>query len=230
MKTNVTDPHLDDQFPLSPMDDYMIHQTPDPIRVMWTGDPRAYERYWMVCHDEDGETLIAVGGSFYPNLDRAEAYAIVSRGGRHTTVRAFRSLGGDRSDIRVGPVAPEIVRGLRHVRFVLEENDFGIGFEVDFHDTTRQVFREPLSTLSAGSPRGRRNDVTTGFEGFGMVRGWVSVDGERVTLSEGSVGTRDRHWGTGRGVGGPALALGGRLHVGTTATPSCLPRLDALGR
>ena len=34
-----------------PLDDYMIHQTPDPIRVMWSGDPRAYERYWMVCHD-----------------------------------------------------------------------------------------------------------------------------------------------------------------------------------
>lgn len=211
----MTEPHLDEQFPLSPLDDYMIHQTPDPVRVMWTGDPRAYERYWMVCHDAAGETLVAAGGSFYPNLDRAEAYAIVVRAGRHTSVRAFRSLGVDRSDMRVGPIAPEVVRGLRHIRFVLEENEFGIAFEIDFEDTTRQVFREPLSTLSAGVPPGRRNDVTTGFEGFGTVRGWVSVGDERVELGTGSVGTRDRHWGTGRGVGGPALSLGGRLHVGT---------------
>lgn len=211
----MTDPYLDEQFPLSPLDDLMIHQTPDPVRVMWTGDPRAYERYWMVCHDARGEVLVAAGGSFYPNLDRAEAYAIVARGGRHTTVRAFRSLGADRSDMRVGPIAPEVVRGLRHVRFVLEENDFDIAFEIDFEDTTRQVFREPRSALATGVPHGRRNDVTTGFEGFGTVRGWVSVAGERLALGEGSVGTRDRHWGTGRGVGGPALALGGRLHVGT---------------
>jgi hypothetical protein len=210
----LSDPHLDEQFPLSPMDDFMIHQTPDPIRVMWTGDPRAYERYWMVCHDQAGEVLVAVGGSFYPNLDRAEAYAIVTHGGKHATVRAFRRLGVDRSDLRVGPIAPEIIRGLRHWRFVLEDNDLGIAFEIDFEDTTRQVFREPLSRLSTGVPPGRRNDVTTGFEGFGTVRGWVSVGGRRLTLGEGSVGTRDRHWGTGRGVGGPALALGGRLHVG----------------
>jgi hypothetical protein len=209
------DRHFDEQFPLSPLDDLMIHQTPDPIRVMWTGDPRAYERYWMVCHDASGEILVAAGGSFYPNLDRAEAYAIVVAGGRHTSVRAFRSLGFDRADMRVGPIAPEVVRGLRHVRFVLEENDFGVAFEIDFEDTTRQVFREPLSTLSAGTPPGRRNDVTTGFEGFGKVSGWVLVGGERRALAAGSIGTRDRHWGTGRGVGGPAMALGGRLHVGT---------------
>ncbi|MCH9805730.1 hypothetical protein K0U73_18245, partial [bacterium] len=64
----VSDEHFDEQFPLSPLDDYMIHQTPDPIRVMWTGDPRTYERYWMLCHDPSGDTMVAVGGSFYPNL------------------------------------------------------------------------------------------------------------------------------------------------------------------
>ena len=48
------DPHFAEQFPLSPIDDFMIHQTTDPIRVMMTSDPRAYERYWMVCHDDGG--------------------------------------------------------------------------------------------------------------------------------------------------------------------------------
>ena len=116
----VGDEHFAEQFPLSPMDDYMIHQTPDPIRVMWTGDPRAYERYWMVCHDPAGEVLVATGCSFYPNLDRAEAYAIVNHRGRHTTVRAFRRLGADRADLRMGPIAPQIIRGMRWWRYALE--------------------------------------------------------------------------------------------------------------
>lgn len=206
--------YFDEQFPLSPLDDYMIHQTPDPIRVVWTGDFRAYERYWMVCSDQEARVMVATGGSFYPNLDRAEAYAIVVYGDRHTSVRSFRPLGFDRSDMRVGPVCPTVVRGLREWRFRLEENPFGVTFDISFTDTTRQVYREPLSDLAHGTPPGRRNDVTTGFEGFGDVAGWVEVDGVRIQLASGSQGTRDRHWGTGRGVGGPALSLGGRLHVG----------------
>jgi hypothetical protein len=210
------DEHFAEQFPLSPLDDYMIHQTPDPIRVMWTGDFRAYERYWMVCFDRDARVMVATGGSFYPNLDRAEAYAIVVHGDRHTSVRAFRPLGYDRAHMRVGPLNPTVVRGLREWRFQLDENEFGIGFDIGFTDTTRQVYREPLSDLAHGTPPGRRNDVTTGFEGFGDVAGWVEVAGTRIELAPGSQGTRDRHWGTGRGVGGPALSLGGRLHVGVS--------------
>jgi hypothetical protein len=211
----VGDEHFAEQFPLSPLDDYMIHQTPEPVRVMWTGDPRAYERYWVICHDPAGEVLVATGGSFYPNLDRAEAYAIVCRGGRHTSVRSFRRLGVDRADLRVGPIAPVIVRGLREWRFVLEANEWGVSYELTFTDTSRQVFREPLSDSAHGTPPGRRGDVTAGFEGFGTVSGWVEVDGDRIEMPAGATGTRDRHWGTGRGVGGPAMSLGGRLHVGT---------------
>ncbi|MEV0067772.1 MULTISPECIES: hypothetical protein [unclassified Amycolatopsis] len=212
----VGDEHFAEQFPLSPLDDYLIHQTPDPIRVMATGDPRAYERYWMICHDPTGEVMVATGGSFYPNLDRAEAYAIVNFRGRHTSVRSFRALGVDRADLRIGPIAPEIIRGLREWRYVLEPNEHGISYDLTFRDTTRQVFREPLSDSAHGTPPGRRNDVTAGFEGFGTVEGWVEVDGTRVELGPGSAGTRDRHWGTGRGVGGPAMSLGGRLHVGVS--------------
>jgi hypothetical protein len=212
----ISDPHFAEQFPLSPLDDYMIHQTPDPIRIMWSGDPRAYERYWMVCNDPEGKALIAVGGSFYPNLDRAEAYAIVNIGGMHTTVRGFRALGADRADLRIGPINPRIIRGMRWWRFELEPNEWGISFCLDFKDTTRQTFREPLSNSSNGYPRGRRGDVTTGFESFGEVEGWVESHGQRIELPKGSPGTRDRHWGVGRGVGGPALSLGGRLHVGTS--------------
>jgi hypothetical protein len=216
LELTMNDSHFAEQFPLSPLDDYMIHQTPDPIRVMWTGDPRAYERYWMVCHDPTGEVLVAVGGSFYPNLDRAEAYAIVNVNGQHTTVRGFRPLGADRADLRIGPIAPRIIEGLRKWHFELEPNEWGISFQIEFRDTTRQTFREPLSNSATGFPPGRRGDVTTGFESFGVVEGWVEVHGRRIEIPAGSPGTRDRHWGVGRGVGGPEMSLGGRLHVGTS--------------
>jgi hypothetical protein len=211
------DPTFAEQFPLAPIDDWFIHQTTDPIRVMMSSDPRAYERSWMVCHDDNGEILVATGLSFYPNLDRAEAYAIVNHRGVHRTVRAFRRLGADRMDLRLGPIAPVVVEGMRRWLFVLEPNEWGISFELDFRDTTRQVFREPTLPVDRGFPPGRRPDVTTGFESFGVVEGWVDVEGARVELAASSGrGTRDRHWGIGRGVGGPELSLGGRMHVGVS--------------
>lgn len=213
---DMTDQYFSEQFPLSPLDDYLIHQTTDPVRVMWTGDPRAYERYWMVCYDPSGDVMVATGGSIYPNLDRAEAFAVVNYRGTHTAVRSFRRLGADRANLRVGPIAPSIIRGLREWHYELEENDWGVSFAITFIDTTRQIFREPISNSAIGTPPGRRNDVTAGFECFGTVNGWVSVNGLRLELGPGSRGTRDRHWGTGRGVGGPTMSLGGRLHIGVS--------------
>lgn len=204
------DDHYDESFPLSPIDDLLIHQTPEPIRVMWSSDPRTYDRYWVVLHDDAGELIVAMGGSVYPNLDTAEAYAIVNHRGDHRSVRAFRRLGADRTNLRMGPINPTVVQGLRHWHYSLEPNEWGITYELDFYDTTRQVYREPAGSVASSFPRGRRNDVTTGFEGFGVVAGWVQIDDTRIELSTDTCrGTRDRHWGIGRNVGGPAMTIPG---------------------
>lgn len=201
---------LDDyteHFPLAPIDDHMIHQTADPIRVVWTSDPQVYERYWMVAHDLDGRVVIAVGGSFYPNLDCAEAYAIVNVDGRHTAVRGFRRLGADRMDLHIGPIQPTVVEGMRRWRFVLADNEWDVAFDFSFHDTTRAVLRDPIYSQARDLP-GRAPHVTAGFETFGEVEGWVRSGDTTLALDRLRVkGTRDRHWGTGRGVGGPALQL-----------------------
>ncbi|HLK84976.1 MAG TPA: hypothetical protein VKT27_00590 [Candidatus Binataceae bacterium] len=211
----ISDEHFDEQFPLAPIDDYMIHQTPDPIRVAWSTDPRIYERFWVICHDHKGELLLVTGLSFYPNLDTAEAYAIVNLRGGHFSVRAFRRLGADRMNMEVGPIKPAIVRGMRAWRYVLEDNEWGISYDLLWQDTHRQVYHSTPGSIAEGLPRGRRADITAGFEGFGVAEGWVKVNGERIELSrDSSGGTRDRHWGVGRGVGGPALQPGRKLHAG----------------
>jgi hypothetical protein len=192
----ISDRHFDEQFPLAPIDDYMIHQTPDPVRVVWSTDPRIYERFWVICHDNKGELLLVTGLSFYPNLDTAEAYAIVNFKGQHTSVRAFRRLGADRMNMDIGPIKPTIVQGMRVWRYVLEENEWGISYDLHWHDTKRQIYNASSGSVADGSPRGRRA-------------------GERIELTrDTSGGTRDRHWGVGRGVGGPNLQPGRKLHAG----------------
>jgi hypothetical protein len=203
--------HLDEQFPLAPVDDHLIHQTPDPIRVVASSDPRFYERYWNVLHDDTGELLLAVGGSFYPNLDSAEAYAIVTLRGRQRSVRAFRRLGADRMDLAVGPIRPTVLEGLRRCRHVLEPNGWGISYDLEFVDRTRQVY-----DAAHGAPvPGSQPVMTAGFEGFGEVTGCAQVGDERIEWGPGRArGTRDRHWGIGRGVGGPGMNGGRPVKAG----------------
>ena len=209
------DAYYAEQFPLAPIDDHMIHQTPDPIRVMWSSDPRAYERHWAVCHDDTGDLMIVTGGSFYPSLNTAEAYAIVNYRGLHQSVRAFRHLGADRMNMHIGPIKPTIVQGLRHWHFVLEPNAWGIAWDLHWFDTKRQIFHASNLPAGAGDPPGRAADITSGFEGFGEVEGWVEVNGQRIDVARNNFhGTRDRHWGIGRNVGGPNLQFGKVLPPG----------------
>lgn len=200
---------FDAAYPLSPIDDFPIHQTPDPIRVMWSSDLQTYERYWTVCHDRAGELLVVIGGSFYPSLDLVESFAIVNLRGDHRSIRASRAMGVDRTDLTVGPIQPTIVEGLRQWRYELADNDWDFRFDLRFHDTHRFVFREPRYAANRRFP-GRQPQATTGFEGFGEVEGSVTVGQETIELTRvACTGTRDRHWGTGRGIGGPAVS-GGR--------------------
>lgn len=188
------------QYPLDPMDDHLIHQMPQPLRYVYTSDARAYERFWFTAQDDVGELFVVVGGGFYPNLDTAEAYAIVNHRGRHTTVRHFRRLGRDRMNLRFGPIQLEVVRGLRTWRLLLDENEWGVSFDMLWHDTKRQIF----DTMPGRHVGGRVLAETAGFEGFGYPEGHVTVRGERIALGrERFRGSRDRHWGVRFGVGGP---------------------------
>lgn len=67
---------------MSGIDEFMVHNYPHPVRVMWTPDSQAYERIWFTCQDRVGDVLMVCGMGIYPNLGTAEAFAIVNVGGR----------------------------------------------------------------------------------------------------------------------------------------------------
>lgn len=188
--------------PLSGMDEYMIHQYPEPLRVMWTSDARTYERLWFVVMDRKGQLLIVQGCANYPSLDTAEAFSIIVHSGQHTAVRAHRLLGDDRMEMRLGPINAQVVRPFREWRLTLDSNQQGISYDLRWLDTKRAVFQR---FGPAPSQKGRLANDNAGYETFGRVEGWVNYKGKRIELSiDESSGTRDHHWGTRNGVGGPA--------------------------
>ena len=173
---------------------------------MWTSDVQAYERMWFTCQDKVGDVLVVVGMGVYPNLGTAEAFAIVNVRGRHTTVRAHRKLGLSRTDMAVGPISFELVEAFREWRIRLDENEYGISFDLSWFDTKRPVYR----LIGGGMIVGTKPFAgVAGYDGFGRQSGWVTAFGERFEVATGThLGTRDHHWGTRDGVGGPALWSG----------------------
>jgi hypothetical protein len=198
--------------PLSGLDEFLVHNAPYPVRVMWTPDAQAYERVWFTCQDKVGDLLVVVGLAFYPNLGTAEAFAIVNLRGRHTTVRAHRALGTDRMDMELGPFTFEVVEPFRQWRLRLDgehvQRTTGrtVAYDITWSDTKRPVFRQ----LGAGIITGNRAmSPIAGYDGFGRQEGWVEIDGVRVPVgTETHLGTRDHHWGTRDGVGGPGRYMG----------------------
>jgi hypothetical protein len=192
--------------PLSGLDEFLIHNSPYPVRVMWSPDAQAYERVWFTCQDKVGAVLVVVGLAFYPNLGTAEAFAIVNVHGQHATVRAHRSLGNDRMDMELGPFRFEVVEPFRQWRLQLGPNEFGVTFDLSWFDTKRPIFRQLGAGMIVG---GRAVSPVAGYDGFGRQEGWVEAGGQRFDVTRSDyLGTRDHHWGTRDGVGGPGRYMG----------------------
>jgi hypothetical protein len=194
--------------PMSGIDEYLIHNYPHPVRVMWTSDPRAYERLWFTAQDEVGEVFFVCGLGFYPNLGTAEAYALVNHNGVHRSVHAHRKMGDDRTDMKIGPFDFEIVEPFKQWHISLADNEFGLTYDMQWYDTKRAVFQQ----LGAGMiHNGRVGGHTAGYESFGEQIGTISVAGQSIALARDTYcGSRDHHWGVRDGVGGPKHWLGSK--------------------
>jgi hypothetical protein len=198
--------------PLSGLDEFLVHNAPYPVRVMWTPDAQAYERVWFTSQDKVGDLLVVIGLAFYPNLGTAEAFAIVNHRGHHTTIRAHRKLDNDRMDMAIGPFGFEVVEPFRRWRLHLDADaaeaatGYRIGYDMSWLDTKRPVFRQLGAGIIVGA---RAMSPIAGYDGFGRQEGWVETGGERVELTRAThLGTRDHHWGTRDGVGGPGRYMG----------------------
>ncbi|MGH8595619.1 MAG: hypothetical protein ACREXT_03050, partial [Gammaproteobacteria bacterium] len=65
---------------LGPADDYLIHQTHEPLRLVQTSDRRFYDRYFFTGHRCDDQLFFMLGMGCYPNLGVIDAFASVAYG------------------------------------------------------------------------------------------------------------------------------------------------------
>ncbi len=173
---------------LTRADDLPIHQTPEPVAYAGT-DRNFYDRYFFNGFNPDGSEFFAVAFGVYPHLNIADAHFSVVRDGVQHCVHASRILHSERMDLRVGPVAIDVIEPLRRLRVRVDGE--GIVAELNFAARAFPV-EEPRFTHRIG-PRAFMD--YTRMTQNGRWTGWIEVDGERRVLSTRAIGTRDRSWG-----------------------------------
>ena len=185
--------------PISPMDEFLAHQTTDTFDRVFTSDRNFYDRYYFNCHRSTDEFFMVTGMGQYPNLGVTDAFVTVSHGDKQTTVRASRELGSDRFDTRVGPLSVEVIEGLQKLRVRCEPNEWGLSFDLTWNGAV-PALEEPKSFTRTNS---RITMDTSRYAQVGTWEGELEVDGQRYELDPSTAkGARDRSWGV-RPVGEP---------------------------
>jgi hypothetical protein len=184
---------------LTALDDYPVHQTPEPLAQPATGDRNFYDRYFFNGYTRDGALFFAAALGVYPNRRVMDAAFAVVRQGRQHNVRASRLAPRERTETRVGPIAVEVLEPLQALRLRIAANDAGVAADLVFRART-PALEEPRFTRRVD---GRLFMDVTRLTQFGTWEGEVHVEGTRVAIGPTSVlGCRDRSWGV-RPVGEP---------------------------
>lgn len=174
---------------LTRADDYPVHQSPEPIAFAGT-DRNFYDRYFFNGYAPDGGGFFALAFGVYPQLDICDAHFSFIREGTQYALHASAEMGQERMAMRVGPISIEVIEPLRQLRVTVEEAE-GIAAEITFIARAFPI-EEPRFIHRIGT---RAFMDYTRMTQNGRYEGWISVDGERQEMAQGTLGTRDRSWG-----------------------------------
>jgi len=185
---------------LNRLDDYPVHQTPEPLAILATSDRNAYDRTWFNGYARDGSHYFGVGMAVYPHRGILDcAFSVVQPGGRQHCFYGSRRAPAERTDMQVGPFRLEIVEPMKRTRLILDDNKSGLACDLTFSARTAAI-KEARQTLYSG-PRATMD--ATRFDQFGRWSGVVRTpDGEIQVNDDMCMGTKDRSWGV-RRVGEP---------------------------
>jgi hypothetical protein len=176
---------------LGPLDEYPIHQVPQPIGWPGPSDRHFYDRCYFNAHDRTGDIFVISGMGYYPNLRTKDAYFLVTRGSEQTAVHLGGPIDQDLMKQQVGGYRLEVLEPLRRIRMVLEETE-GLACDLTWEGSF-EVVQEQRHVMRQGTR------VVLDAQRFAQVGTWsgsLSVDGTEIAVSPDTwVGSRDRSWG-----------------------------------
>ena len=105
---------------LGPMDEFPVHQLPQPIAWPGSSDRNFYDRSYFNAHDRTGGIFLISGIGYYPNLGVKDAFVLVRRGDIQTAVHLSDGIDQDRLNQHVLGYRVEVTEPLHKLRIILD--------------------------------------------------------------------------------------------------------------
>src|ERR1700754_2669853 len=134
---------------LGPMDEFPIHQIPQPVAWPGSSDRNFYDRSYFNAHDRTGDIFLVSGVGYYPNLGVKDAFLVVRRSGGQPAGHLSGAIDQDRLNQRVGAYRVEAIEPLHKRRIVLDETE-GIAADLTW-DGLFDVVQEQRHILRTGT-------------------------------------------------------------------------------
>jgi hypothetical protein len=196
---------------LGPLDEFPVHQIPQPIAWPGPSDRNFYDRCYLNAHDRTGNIFLITGLGYYPNLGVKDAFVLVRRRSSgsgdvgssdvQTAVHLSDAIDQDRLQQGVGNYRIEVIKPLHKLRVILDNTE-GIAVDLTWEGLFNVVQEQPHMLRSG-------NRVTLDAQRFAQLGSWsgqIVVDGAEIAVDPGTwLGSRDRSWGI-RPIGEPEPA------------------------
>src|SRR5580693_4817413 len=173
---------------LGPIDEFPVHQIPQPIAWPGSSDRNFYDRSYFNAHDRSGNIFLISGIGYYPNLGVKDAFVLIRRGDTQTAVHVSDAIDQDRLNQNVMSYRIEVSEPLRKLRVILDETE-GIAADLTWEGLFDVVQEQP-HILRSG------NRVTLHAQRFAHLGTWsgrLAVDGEAIAGDPATwIGSRDR--------------------------------------
>ena len=118
-----------EEYPLSPYDEYPVHQSPYPISYVPATDYAWDEGYFYGVYSADAKVLMLTGMRINPNADVIGAHIGVNVRGRQRTARLSRTW-RQQCYTAVGPLRYDVIEPYRDIRLTMAPNEAGLAFDL----------------------------------------------------------------------------------------------------
>ena len=173
---------------VSRFDEYLVHQTEQPLALVASEHPEWQDRFYFNVHDRDGEVALMTGLGAYPNRKMMQAYIFAAHQGEHYSYLQVRPLSDDREVMQVGTLSYSVVEPLKSWRLEIADEASGIQGSLVFQERCPLYNFSPIEWQNGDHLVVKQMHYTQA----GVYEGSLTIGGQTYT---DLIGMRDRSWG-----------------------------------
>lgn len=173
---------------VSRFDEFLIHQTEQPLSRVASDHPEWQDRFYFNIHDRDGQVAMMTGLGAYPNRNMMQGYIFAAQGGEHYASIQVRPPNNDRHVMNAGTLSFSVIEPLKSWAIDITDEAIGISGSLVFNERCPLYYFSPIEWHDGEHLVVKQLHYTQA----GTYEGSLTIGGRTFT---DLIGMRDRSWG-----------------------------------